>query len=648
MSVQVGVGYVDIKPDLSGFSRDLKAGVNRDMTKVGQEAGRSLKTSLSTAVKGAAIGAGVASVAKFLGDAVQLASEMNEVGSTARQVFGGMATDMDRWAKGAADNLGLSRRSALESASGLGNLFSQVGFDEKTVADMSQRIVQAGVDLRSAFGGDTTAVLDSISAAFRGEYDSLQRVIPLISAAAVEKEALAKTGKKSASSLTAQEKAAATYSFILKNMGAAEGDRARTADSLANQQESMTAKWEDAKVALGEGLMPAMVGLAGVINDHLIPAFKTLFTSSGDATGWAATINNVVRDTLGFLVGVLQQTLRLMANVFENIPGGWGEDQAAQIRVAADSADGLRANLHASKEEMLASKGAGDELAKATKASTAANVGFTKSLTESNKATRDAAASERDLADAKKDLAELLRNGPVDEQKVADARRSLAEATRSAASANRSLADAQEEYDEAKAASDILGTDTAAETLEDAADGLADAQDGAASAAEREAEAQRELREAQAGDPEFQDKVAAARDRVADATDKVAASEQKVVDLAGPLVTATGQKTEAQRLLNEQLANTVRLTREQFDALMPLKQAEWERAREKEYGPVGGVGPTVVAPPGPSEVTPEEFATRTMGWGGAPASTKTVQVDMTVLGPAPDPVLLGKAIAWVL
>jgi len=59
--------------------------------------------------------------------------------------------------------------------------------------------------------------------------------------------------------------------------------------------------------------------------------------------------------------------------------------------------------------------------------------------------------------------------------------------------------------------------------------------------------------------------------------------------------------------------------------------------------PAPALGPTVLPPLGPNDVSPEEFANRTRGWGGT-----TNNVTVNVAQPVPDPGLLGKAIAWEL
>ena len=139
-------------------------------------------------------------------------------------------------------------------------------------------------------------MIDAQQAAFRGEYDSLQRFLPLMSAANIEQQALAQTGKRNASQLTAQEKAVAAFTLMFSGAGDALGDFDRTSDSAANTQRRLNAEWKNAKTELGEGLLPVMTELATFTNDTLVPAFKTFFTTGGDATGWAATIRNAISD----------------------------------------------------------------------------------------------------------------------------------------------------------------------------------------------------------------------------------------------------------------------------------------------------------------------------------------------------------------
>ena len=132
-------------------------------------------------------------------------------------------------------------------------MFTQLGIGAGTSQDMSKGMIQAAADLASFHNvaGGTAEVTDMLSSAMRGEYDSLQRLIPNINAAKVQQEAMATTDKKSAKDLTDAEKAAATYALVLKGMGPAAGDYAKTANGAANSQRTLTKTMQDTSDTLG-------------------------------------------------------------------------------------------------------------------------------------------------------------------------------------------------------------------------------------------------------------------------------------------------------------------------------------------------------------------------------------------------------------
>jgi hypothetical protein len=124
----------------------------------------------------------------FIGGAISAASDLNETVNKSSVIFGSNASAVDTWAKGAARSIGLSRGAALEAAAGFGNMYAQLGFSADAAAKMSMKTVQMAADLGSFNNLPTADVAEMIAGAFRGEYDSLQRLIPNISAARVEKK----------------------------------------------------------------------------------------------------------------------------------------------------------------------------------------------------------------------------------------------------------------------------------------------------------------------------------------------------------------------------------------------------------------------------------------------------------------------------
>lgn len=237
---------------------------------------KSFGRGLTTFIGGAALGS-------FARDAVDAANNMAESVNKVNVVFGKGAGAIRKFTDSAAQNLGLSRQAALDAAGAYGNMFTQLGLTTDQAVSMSKGMLTLTADIASFHNADPTAVLEAQQAAFRGEYDALQKFIPTITAAAVEQRALADTGKTSASQLTASEKAAATYALMMEGAGKATGDFARTSDSAANQQRIMKAKMDDATVSLGQALAPAVAAIVPLIS-KLADGFASLAGPLQDAT----------------------------------------------------------------------------------------------------------------------------------------------------------------------------------------------------------------------------------------------------------------------------------------------------------------------------------------------------------------------------
>ena len=285
MSLDVGtlVGYLkldvsDVGKQVRKAQDDVRRGLgdlDKDADKAGAKVGGTFSASLSKGLKtaGAVLGGlfVVDKVVAWFRGAIDAASDANETINKSTVIFGKNQAAMQEWAKGAVRNLGMTSAGALDAASGFGDMFSQLGFGADQAAAMSRQIVQMGADFGSFNNLGTEDVLERIAAGFRGEYDSLQKLIPNISAARVEQEALAMSGKKSAESLTAQEKAAATLAIVSKDGARAMGDFARTSNDTANVQKQTAAAAQELAVKVGNVLLPAYTALVRFGRDQVIP-----------------------------------------------------------------------------------------------------------------------------------------------------------------------------------------------------------------------------------------------------------------------------------------------------------------------------------------------------------------------------------------
>jgi len=281
----VAEGVVVVEADAKDIPGHVARDVENDngaLAKSGQGVGRKI---FGGVVAGIAAVGGAQAIFGYFSGAITGASDLNETLSKSSVIFGDNAAMIESWGDNAAKTVGLSKEAAIAAAAGFGDMFTQIGFTGDAAAAMSQNVVQAAADLGSFSNLETADVADRISAAFRGEYDSLQAVIPNINAARVESEALAATGKTVASELTAQEKATAVLAIVQKDGARAMGDFARTSDGAANSAKIATASLEDQQAKLGAVLLPAWTGFLSFVNTSLIPMFSDLvqwISTNGD------------------------------------------------------------------------------------------------------------------------------------------------------------------------------------------------------------------------------------------------------------------------------------------------------------------------------------------------------------------------------
>lgn len=311
----VAEGEVEVTANATGTGKkiadDLEKGGSAGADAAGQTFGRSV---FGGVLKAFALVGGAGAVFNYFKGAITGASDLSETLSKSNAIFGEHASAIESFGNNAAQNVGLSKEAAIAAAAGFGDMFTQIGFASDEAAALSQTVVQASADLGSFNNLETADVADRISAAFRGEYDSLQAVIPNINAARVESEALAATGKTVAAELTAQEKAAAVLAIVQKDGARAMGDFERTSGGAANAAKIATASLEDQQQKLGGVLLPIWSGFLSFLNDTAIPAFSVVVGWIGDNTEMLGGLATAVGIAAGTFV-TLQAGLALYNGV---------------------------------------------------------------------------------------------------------------------------------------------------------------------------------------------------------------------------------------------------------------------------------------------------------------------------------------------
>ncbi|MDA8139026.1 MAG: hypothetical protein M0036_10270 [Desulfobacteraceae bacterium] len=334
-------------------------------------------------------GASVSAAVAGLNTVADAASNMQETVSKTNTLFGSaQGQALEQWAGGAAKAMGLAGQEALDAVGDIGDMFLKLGAGAGQAADVSKRMVALSADITSFknVSGGAVEVLGAMQSAFRGEYDSLQKYIPTISAAAVEQAALAATGKKSAKELTDLEKAMAVYRLTIEGAGAATGDFGRTSDQLANGQRILDAHLKNIVASMGTGVVPGYNDAVQALNQWVekndefskqIGTITTGFRAIGDAVAFIARhsdkatvlFNILTRNTIGSLKSAIELYRAMSDDTGTDERSGprtikIGADtpviDPSANKAAADAADRAAREAAAARERLAALKAANE------------------------------------------------------------------------------------------------------------------------------------------------------------------------------------------------------------------------------------------------------------------------------------------------
>lgn len=215
-----------------------------------------------------------AGIAEGFKEVIGQAADLSAAVGATKQVFGDAASGMLDWSKTTATTLGLSQSEALNATKVFGGFFTAVGMGSKEAAGMSQSWATMAGNLAAFADLPTADAIDAITGALRGEMDPLQKYIPTVSAAAVAQKAMELSGKKNASALTQQDKAAALNALMMESVANKAGAAERAQGGYAVQMEKLKAQAKDAAASLGSVFLPALTGGMRFINETAIPAMK--------------------------------------------------------------------------------------------------------------------------------------------------------------------------------------------------------------------------------------------------------------------------------------------------------------------------------------------------------------------------------------
>ena len=180
-----------------------------------------------------------------------------------------MADEVEKFAKSAVQNFGMSELTAKRMASTFMSMANSMGLAAKDGKNMSLQLTALAGDMASFYNVEQDVAQTALNSIFTGETESLKKFGIVLTEANLNAFALSRGITKSYNAMSQAEKVALRYLYVLKATANAQGDFARTSSSWANQVRILKEQWSQLIGILGKGLIAALTPIVKALNKLL-------------------------------------------------------------------------------------------------------------------------------------------------------------------------------------------------------------------------------------------------------------------------------------------------------------------------------------------------------------------------------------------
>lgn len=152
--------------------------------------GTALKTVAGLAAATAASVA--AATGKLVKDIVSSFSELEQNTGGAEAVFGEYALAIQKTGEEAYKNLGVSQSEYLATANKMGALFQGSGIEQQASLELTEQAMQRAADMASVMGIETSAALEAVAGAAKGNFEMMDNLGVAMNATSIEAYAVGK------------------------------------------------------------------------------------------------------------------------------------------------------------------------------------------------------------------------------------------------------------------------------------------------------------------------------------------------------------------------------------------------------------------------------------------------------------------------
>lgn len=292
------------------------------------------------------IGAGATAMAGLTAKALQLGGELEQNMGGAESVFKELGGSIDKMSTtiitgydeatgkaikttmsleeastSAYKNMGLSTSDYLATANKMGALFQGAGFETQEALDLSSSAMQRAADVASIMGIDTSAAMESIAGAAKGNFTMLDNLGVAMNDTTLNAYAMEKGIKKTTQQMTNQEKIGLAMEMFMEKTAYAAGNYAKENETLAGSlgtAKSALTNFLDGSGSV-EDVVSSVSNLANVVVENLKEIIPRLAET---LPGLMQEIGPMIAPLLSeILPSLIEGASSLLSSLAEELPG---------------------------------------------------------------------------------------------------------------------------------------------------------------------------------------------------------------------------------------------------------------------------------------------------------------------------------------
>lgn len=264
----------------------------------------------------------VKAVVNFGKEAINTASDIQEVQNVVDVSFGQLKGKMEEFADTAIETYGISKLTAKQTGSTYMAMAKGMQIVDDKAADMALTLTGLSADMASFYNKEQSVTSTALNSIFTGETETLKQFGIVMTEANLQQFAYTQGINKKISAMSQAEKVMLRYNYVMSQTALAQGDFVRTQDGWANQTRILTEQWREFSGTVGtifmNTLLPAVQNLnkamlwlnsiASSVLENLAAIFDWDISSSGggvetyegisDAIGTSVENQNALTDAV--------------------------------------------------------------------------------------------------------------------------------------------------------------------------------------------------------------------------------------------------------------------------------------------------------------------------------------------------------------